>query len=226
MSAASPRISGPASFSSAWVVGFVGHRTGLDELTLAPLIEHELHALDTLVAAGGGTLHFYSSVADGADLIALDQAEKVGLPSHVLLPVPEEDFFRAFPNDTDRARARSRLSALRAAPHRHTIRLAPTSMRLPEAYFEADARIVAAADFLLVVWDGQPERGRGGTAQIVALARAKSVPLIWIHKETGRVKREGIPDYLPADPVLARLAAKKVLRLSEWYFATSRTDLN
>jgi hypothetical protein len=35
-------------------------------------------------------------------------------------------------------------------------------------------------DALVAVWDGQPARGRGGTADIVAYARKKRRPLAWI----------------------------------------------
>jgi hypothetical protein len=39
------------------------------------------------------------------------------------------------------------------------------------------------ADLLWAVWDGQPARGYGGTADVVAAARAKGLPVrvIWPH---------------------------------------------
>jgi hypothetical protein len=49
------------------------------------------------------------------------------------------------------------------------------------AYLAAGVRVLERSDALLAVWDGKPARGRGGTAEIVARARAAEVPLAWIH---------------------------------------------
>src|SRR5262249_19847988 len=45
-------------------------------------------------------------------------------------------------------------------------------------------------DLLLAVWDGEPARGRGGTAEIVAYAREIQRPLIIIDSKTFQVRRE------------------------------------
>jgi hypothetical protein len=41
--------------------------------------------------------------------------------------------------------------------------------------------MISRADQLLAVWDGQPARGFGGTADVVAAARSRPVPItvIW-----------------------------------------------
>ena len=41
--------------------------------------------------------------------------------------------------------------------------------------------MLAKADRLFAVWDGQPARGYGGTADVVAEARARGIPVtvIW-----------------------------------------------
>ncbi|MEY2882182.1 MAG: hypothetical protein RLZZ15_4562 [Verrucomicrobiota bacterium] len=198
----------------AWVVGFVGHRLGIDEARLAPLVTAELRRLRDAVAAAGGELHFYASVADGADLLALDAAAALGLAQHVVLPMPEEDFLRPFHSPTGRARAKARLEAIRAEPGRHTWRVAATSLAVPAAYFEADVGIVEACDVLLAVWDGKPEGGLGGTAQLVALARAQRRPIVWIHRDTGEVTREGFAADWPApDAKLQFFAAKGIVRI-------------
>jgi hypothetical protein len=51
----------------------------------------------------------------------------------------------------------------------------------PEAHMEASKFMIGLSDELLAVWDGQPARGYGGTADIVAYARSLGVPvrLIW-----------------------------------------------
>ncbi|HUQ54288.1 hypothetical protein [Lentzea sp.] len=47
----------------------------------------------------------------------------------------------------------------------------------PHAYMEAGKRMVDESDSLLAVWDGQPGRGPGGTADVVAYARSRGVPV-------------------------------------------------
>ena len=53
----------------------------------------------------------------------------------------------------------------------------PTS----ESYMAASKLMIDAADELYAVWDGQPSRGYGGTADVVAYARARGKPVrvIW-----------------------------------------------
>lgn len=46
------------------------------------------------------------------------------------------------------------------------------------AFFDAGAWIVQHVDLLLAVWDGEPAQGLGGTADIVALARNRTLATI------------------------------------------------
>lgn len=57
----------------------------------------------------------------------------------------------------------------------------PFSESTPESYMAASALMIDSADELLAVWDGQPARGYGGTADVVAYARTRNLPihLIW-----------------------------------------------
>lgn len=52
------------------------------------------------------------------------------------------------------------------------------------AYFAAGRRVVDCADLMIAVWDGRPQSGRGGTADIVAYAEERRVPLIRIDPST------------------------------------------
>jgi hypothetical protein len=47
----------------------------------------------------------------------------------------------------------------------------------PEAHLAAGQTIVDRCDLLFAVWDGQPSRGLGGTADTVAYARDRGVPV-------------------------------------------------
>jgi hypothetical protein len=50
-----------------------------------------------------------------------------------------------------------------------------------EAHMDASLRMLAGADELVAVWDGQPARGYGGTADVVAAAAkgGVSVVVVW-----------------------------------------------
>lgn len=56
----------------------------------------------------------------------------------------------------------------------------------PEAHMEASKFMIGLGDELLAVWNGQPARGYGGTADIVAYARSLGVPVRVIWPEGSR----------------------------------------
>ncbi len=50
-----------------------------------------------------------------------------------------------------------------------------------EAYLAAGYRVVDLSEMVLAIWDGQPAKGKGGTADIVDYARRQRTPLeiVW-----------------------------------------------
>jgi hypothetical protein len=52
-----------------------------------------------------------------------------------------------------------------------------------EAYEKAGCYMVDRSDVVVALWDGESARGRGGTAAIVAYARDRDVPLVWVHTQ-------------------------------------------
>ena len=86
----------------------------------------------------------------------------------VVLPLPAEDYRSDFAEPASAAEF-DRLLA-RASDTRVT---GPDESGTREsAYARAGRAVVAALDVLVAVWDGAPARGPGGTAEIVAAARA------------------------------------------------------
>jgi hypothetical protein len=55
-----------------------------------------------------------------------------------------------------------------------------------EARMDASLRTIDDADVRLAVWDGKPARGYGGTADVVAAARERGVPVTIIWPEGAR----------------------------------------
>ncbi|MBA7569052.1 hypothetical protein ES708_10789 [subsurface metagenome] len=50
-----------------------------------------------------------------------------------------------------------------------------------DAYLAAGKRVVDLADVMIAVWNGQPAKGKGGTADIVAYAAANGVPVVLVN---------------------------------------------
>jgi hypothetical protein len=46
------------------------------------------------------------------------------------------------------------------------------------AHMDASVEMLKSADLLIAVWDGQPSRGFGGTADVVAYARRQVIPVV------------------------------------------------
>jgi hypothetical protein len=51
----------------------------------------------------------------------------------------------------------------------------------PDAHMQASQTMLEHADHLIAVWDGQPSRGYGGTADVVHAAEQQAIPvtIIW-----------------------------------------------
>jgi hypothetical protein len=49
-----------------------------------------------------------------------------------------------------------------------------------DAHMDASITMLATADRLLAIWDGQPSRGPGGTADVIGHARAHGIPVMVI----------------------------------------------
>lgn len=77
--------------------------------------------------------------------------------------------------------------------------------------------LVRQADLLVALWDGNPARGRGGTADVVSEARRSGVPVIWIDLSTG-----GGVHSLVADPAGNHLPASDLV--ARWRKATEAPD--
>ncbi|MFJ5922940.1 hypothetical protein ACIQF6_10065 [Kitasatospora sp. NPDC092948] len=129
-------------------------RSALDAL-LAPYPAQELTGVSCL-APGADTLFADAVLARGARLVAV-------LPG---LPHPDP------PTSADFVRLRAAADRMLALP--------ATALD-DDAYVAANAELLALADELVAVWDGRPGNGPGGTADMVAAARAAGVPVrvVW-----------------------------------------------
>jgi hypothetical protein len=116
-----------------------------------------------------------SQLAEGADrLIARELLAYAGTTLEAALPLQPDDYENDFKTDASRAEFREFLERSVS-----TIVMTATRTR-EEAYEQAGRRIVERSDVVIALWDGEPARGQGGTAQIVEYARVRGVPLVWI----------------------------------------------
>lgn len=162
------------------VLGFSGHRQVANPAGVARVIGE---VLKTLRAEGTGEWIALSSVATGGDQIFVDQARQAGCSWHAILPLPRAEFAKDFSAEE----WASVETLLASAEH---VRVIAENGTREDAYLDCGIETVNGADVLLAVWDGQPARGKGGTADIVAYARDLGRPLVLIDANTLEVTRE------------------------------------
>jgi hypothetical protein len=151
-------------------IAVTGHR-GLPEPT-ARLVDAALRA--ELARRANGGLVGITSLADGADQLFARAVLDAGGALEVI--VPAERYRAGLPPE-----CWPEYDALLAR--------AATVMQLghvesdSEAHMDASEEMLKRADVLFAVWDGQPARGYGGTADVVAEARREGLPVVVLWPE-------------------------------------------
>lgn len=183
----------PAAHSSQLplfhVVGFTGHRRIASPVKADKLIGE---ALATLHREGTGEWIGVSSAAAGSDVVFARQVLEMGMAWQAILPFAEAEFRKDFEPD-----AWSEVECLLARAESVTAMVGGESRE--EAYLDCGIETVNACDVLVALWDGEPARGRGGTAEIVTYARELGRPLIVIDPDTGAVRRENFERFRARD---------------------------
>ncbi|MEO6244657.1 MAG: DUF4231 domain-containing protein [Opitutaceae bacterium] len=170
----------PSQLPFFHVVGFTGHRQLADAAGVAAAIAEVLLELQR---EAPGEWIAMSSAAAGADLIFVRAALELGLGWEAVLPLPLVDFERDFPSEE--------WPEVKALLHRaEHLEVAAEPGSREEAYLTGGFEIVNNCDVLLAVWDGLPARGKGGTADVVAYARAMGRPVVILNPETKVVLKE------------------------------------
>lgn len=164
------------------VLGVTGHRKLADRKGLAAKIDAILDEVAGQSAAGMAVgpgsagdqamplrLVVLSPLAEGADrLVAQRVLARAGTELEAVLPMDEAEYEADFAGDRSRSEFRSLLARARMIH-----RLSGSANR-EEAYAAAGRYVVDHCDVLIALWDGRPEEGRGGTAEIVCYARARA----------------------------------------------------
>ena len=117
-----------------------------------------------------------SALAEGADrLLTNHLLRRTGTRLLAVLPLPVDVYEADFGSPASRAQFRDLLG--RAV---EVVTLPPQADR-DRAYEAAGLAILDRSDVLVAVWDGAVEHGVGGTGAVVAEARERDLPLVWLH---------------------------------------------
>ncbi len=164
-----------------FLIGFTGHRAGFDEKLIQAALHGALDDLRKRAEAVGGQAELYASVAEGGDILCVEAARNLEMPVHLLLPLPDDEFAKDFSSAGVWDRSKHQLDLARQKPGRDSVRIVPGEIARPDCYFDQAIRILEAVDVLVAVWDGQPARGLGGTAEVIEHARKRlGLPVIVI----------------------------------------------
>jgi hypothetical protein len=174
------RDRGPGEGEAVLRVGVTGHR----DLAAVSTVEATVDQVLDRRLEGGGRAEVWSSLAEGADrlvthrVLARPDTELVAV-----LPLPADDYERDFAT----AASRSEFRDLLERAERWEVTGTDAGGSRESAYERAGQAVVDAADVLFALWDGEPSRGRGGTAEMVeyALAHDTEVEVLLVERAGG-----------------------------------------
>ncbi len=154
-------------------IGVTGHRFLAEVTKLRAAVEDTLSRIEN--AFPGRRIVVVSPLAEGADrLVARAVLQRKGASLIVPLPLPVDDYMQDFESAESKAEFRSLLDC--AA---EVMQLPATPTR-NEAYKQVGLYVLDNSDVLIAVYDGQPAQGRGGTADIVAQALKRGMPVLHV----------------------------------------------
>jgi hypothetical protein len=170
-------------------VGVTGHRSIPDESAISRVVDKVLDLIRETSSSSDGAppvIEVVSPIAEGADRIVAHAALKDPRARlRVPLPFPKEDYG----NDFETAESRADFENL--LERAGEVMVLPATPTRNEGYEQVGHYVLDNCDVLIAIWDGEPSRGRGGTAEIIARARERGLPLFWIHaNEPGFITEE------------------------------------
>jgi hypothetical protein len=163
-------------------IGAIGHRPNRLPARETRRIERQCREMirairDAATASGHApALHIVSALAEGSDRIIAEVGLALGASLECLLPFAASEYAHDF------AGAKSRATFQALLTHASSVLELAGNRNDEGAAYEAVGRaVLERSDVLIAVWNGDDAAGRGGTAQMVAEASARHLPVIWIH---------------------------------------------
>lgn len=124
------------------------------------------------------------SAAIGADTVVAEVLQERGIPTALILPLEPHQFEPDA--SVEQKRRIERVTSLA-----RSVTIVPRQPTDEDAFLEAGVRALELADLLIVVWEGAPSKGRGGTADVVAAAVARGLPVVRIDPFSGSIEWSG-----------------------------------
>ena len=120
-------------------------------------------------------LRLISSLAEGADRVAAEEALSAGWELQSPLPFPKEEYEKDFTSSESKDAFAELIGRATAV-----MELDGSRNDASAAYLSAGRMMLNHCDVLLAVWDGQQAHGEGGTGQVVEEALHHKIPVVWI----------------------------------------------
>jgi hypothetical protein len=154
-------------------IGVTGHRVLADLDKVVAGVDDGL----TLIRARfpQERVQVVTALAEGADRIVVKRARACCAATlRVVLPLPVAEYEQGLTTNASRQELASLL-----AEASEVVTLPPSSTT--EAAFEAAGYwVLDHCDILFAIWDGLPAQASSGTGTIVAAARQRGLPLVWV----------------------------------------------
>jgi hypothetical protein len=170
-------------------IGITGHRhldTEIARPKVASLLRAVGYAAEKVWSAAPDVfepvvpvLSLVTPLAAGADQMAAEEGLEAGYRIHAILPLPLADYADDF-SDHDRERLKLLLARAQCC-----LELPAQTGGRTHAYALAGRASVAHSDLIIAIWDGEPARGHGGTAEVVDHAFRRGVPVLHIPAADG-----------------------------------------
>lgn len=185
-------------------VGVTGHRDVTDSEGLRGAVRQVLGLVrdfgsrlkgeeGTLYSSDEPVLRIISPLADGADRLVAEEALDLSFKLQCPFPFFQEEYEKDFKAEGSlekflelRAKAESvfELDGVRAPDEesleRDELPKCDESDTTQQAYEAVGHVVLRQSDLIIAVWDGAPERGKGGTGQVVREALKSEIPVIRI----------------------------------------------
>lgn len=148
-------------------LGVTGHQS------LPPAARQALQEAVQGILASSAEVEACCSLAAGADQLVANLVLSGGGTLEAI--IPSQDYSRSFDSQEDLTIFQRLIGRAR------DVTTLPFPEPTEEAFLAAGVVVVERSDHLMAVWDCEPARGLGGTADIVAYARQRRVPvqIVW-----------------------------------------------
>ncbi len=167
-----------SDFQQPIIIGVTGHRDLHDKAEISRKVQEILKKLSTRNQTKhiSLSLKVLSPLAEGADrLVAKEVLKHPRSELWAVLPMGKEEYLKDFESNE----SMQEFEELLSKDEDYEVLHEATSRN--ESYEQVGLFVVDNCDVLIAIWDGEPSKGQGGTAEIVEYARKRNKPIFWIH---------------------------------------------